>query len=642
MIYRFLQPLKVRKLSIVAIALSCGAFLTTPVQLLAQTSAQDGVADGRDEFVRGGAAATHKFIPGLSNTDFEYEDFDFWSEQCLQLGQNRQYPDALSACEKAISLKPKRDNIELWTTRSNALFQLARYAESLASYNHVVTLVPTNSAAIAYQCASLFQLDRYNDAIDRCEQALQVDGNWTTLSPSLALFYRGISLRRLGRLETALASYDQALRLNSDNASVNAERCSLLLELKTEADPSCSHKKKAMQQYYETALILEPTNIALWVQQGLALEQIGENAGALLSFTRAIDLNSKQAIALAHRCSVLNALEKYQQALESCEQALQTQQPNAFATAFLWSQHSAALLGLGEAESALAAAERAIAAKPDYALGWNSKAVSLWQIGQYEQAQDAVQKAIATYECSELALSKTFQRDYPDSPLVLYRGLILAYFNQGRIFVSLGQRRRSENNDQIAVGYYQSAINAYHTALKLNGAPHINRGSNQTIQACSSNPSEFVRQTSYVHQIQPVNSHFMADIHVNKASAHIQWYQSSGDSRSLNAALRDLEETIDLNPDSFAGWYNRGLAYAYLSRYGDAINAYAQANLLSPNNIYALTGQGMAMVGLGKLGEAIAMFNQALAIDPNYQPALQQREQALQQLFQRRENPNKR
>jgi hypothetical protein len=26
-----------------------------------------GVADWRDEFVRGGYAATHKFIPGLSN-----------------------------------------------------------------------------------------------------------------------------------------------------------------------------------------------------------------------------------------------------------------------------------------------------------------------------------------------------------------------------------------------------------------------------------------------------------------------------------------------------------------------------------------------------------------------------------------------
>jgi hypothetical protein len=28
-----------------------------------------GVADWRYEFVRGGSAATHKFIPGLSNTE---------------------------------------------------------------------------------------------------------------------------------------------------------------------------------------------------------------------------------------------------------------------------------------------------------------------------------------------------------------------------------------------------------------------------------------------------------------------------------------------------------------------------------------------------------------------------------------------
>jgi tetratricopeptide (TPR) repeat protein len=605
MTYKFLQPLRIGKLAIVAIALSYSTFLTTPSQLLAQTSAQD----------------------------FEYEDFDFWSEQCLQLGQNAQYADALSACEKAISLKPKRENIDLWTTRSNALFHLAKYAESLTSYSHVVTLAPKNSAAIAYQCAALFQLDRYNDAIDSCEQALRVDGNWGTVSPSLALFYRGASLRRLGRMETALASYEQALRLNSDNASVNAERCSLLLELKTEADPSCNMQEKIMQRYYETALVAEPTNVALWVQQGLALEQIGENASALLSYNRAIDLNPKQALALAHRCSVLNTLEEYQNALESCEQALKELQPSAFVTAFLWSQLSAALLGAGEAESSLAAAERAIAIRPDYAPGWNSKAVSLWQMEQYDQAKDAIQKAIDAYRCPELALSKTFQRDYPDPPLMLYRGLMLAYFNQGRIFVSLAQKSRIEKN-------YRTAADAYQTALNLNqpdsSTPYSNLGEDQALQTCSSNPTEFIRKTHY-GEFPPASSRFTADIYVNQASAYIQWSQIFEREAKLDDALIALERATELNPISFAGWYNMGLVYSQLGMYGKARKAYAQADLLSPNSIYVLTGQGIVMAGQRQFDEAIALFNQALALDPNYQPAQQHREQALQQLFQIRE-----
>jgi tetratricopeptide (TPR) repeat protein len=612
MTYRFLQQLRIGKLSIVAIALISGAYFATPLQLLAQTSAQD----------------------------FEYEDFDFWSEQCSQLGQNHQYTEALLACEKAISLKPKRENLELWKIRSNSLFHLARYAESLTSYNHVVTLSPSNSAAIAYQCASLFQLDRYNDAIDSCEQALRVDGNWETVSPSVALFYRGAALRRLGRLETALASYEQALRLTSDDASVNAERCSLLLEMKPEIDPACNTQERKMQQYYETALTLDPSNVALWVQQGLALEQIGEDAGALISYSRAIDLNPKQAIALAHRCGSLNALEEYQDALKSCEQALKEPQPSALATAFLWSQHSAALSGMGDPEAALSAAERAIAISPGYAPAWNNKAVSLWQMGQSQQAKDAIEKAIDAYRCPELALSETFQRDYLEPPLVLYRGLILAYFNQGRIFVSLGQKTRVEKN-------YQTAVDSYQTALDLNqpdfSTPYPNLGEDQTLQSCSPSPNEFTRKTHY-GELSPANSRFIADIYVNKASALIQWSQISArrDIR-LNDALTDLDAAIALNPDSFAGWYNQGLAYAQLGVYSQARVAYAQAGRLSPNNVYVLTGQGIVMTGLEEFDEAIAIFNQALAIDPNYQPAqqqreqaLQQREQALQQLFQTR------
>jgi tetratricopeptide (TPR) repeat protein len=540
---------------------------------------------------------------------FELQDYDFWSEQCLQLTQNRQYTDALTACETAISLKPKRDNIELWIGRSDALFHLARYAESLTSYTHVIELAPRSSVAIAYQCATLFQLNRYNDAIDSCEQALRIDGDWGQESPGLAFFYRGLALRKLGRLETARASYEQSLRLNPEDASANAEWCSLSLELGTAA-ATAGRNCQEINQAYAQALTQDASNVALWIQQGLTLEQLGSHAGALTAYNQALNLNPQNTIALAYRCGVLNALEQYQPALESCEQALKLEQPNAIATAFLWSQHSAALVGVGQAETALASAEQAIAIRPDYALGWNSQAVSLWHLARYEEAGAAIEQAIDAYQKSEAALDEKFQRDYPDPPLIFYRGIMVAYFNQGRILGSLGQ---AQKHWRTAENYWK-AINAYNAALSISRLFSIN---DQII---------------------------LSNIYANIASMYLQLSEldaTSNQDGNLSLALQAANRATDQNPNSFAGWYNRGLAKLKLGSYFSSQNDFERADQLNPNNLYVLTGRGMALLNLEEFEEAIASFNQALSIDPNYELAQNQRELAIQTQFQQGDEPNK-
>jgi tetratricopeptide (TPR) repeat protein len=88
-------------------------------------------------------------------------------------------------------------------------------AEYLPSFERVVTNTPYNSFAIAYQCAALFQLDKYEDAIGKCDGALQVNGNWGNISPSFALVYKGLALRKLGRLESALLLELEAIILRA-------------------------------------------------------------------------------------------------------------------------------------------------------------------------------------------------------------------------------------------------------------------------------------------------------------------------------------------------------------------------------------------------------------------------------------------
>ena len=325
--------------------------------------------------------------------EFKYENFEFWAEQCLLLRNERDYEKAIETCEKAISLKPRDRNAELWLARGQGLFHLGRYPESLTSFNRVVQASRNYSAAIAYQCAALHQLQKYSEAVDTCEQALRIDGNWGTSTPAFAWYYRGLALREMGRLETALGSFERSLDIDSSFDPAVAERCSTLSNLglmnPKEFPPTCTIQEAVL--YYEKALATYPNDVALLIQQGFALEQWSlEDANyerALKAYDRAIQLNPKSSAALARRCGILNQLQRYELALESCNQALAGDARwGSTGLPYVLTQHSIALTGLGKYEEAFASIDRALELDENYGPAWNSRAVTLWQRDQKDLA----------------------------------------------------------------------------------------------------------------------------------------------------------------------------------------------------------------------------------------------------------------
>lgn len=526
-----------------------------------------------------------------NSAGFEIDDFDFWVEQCVALSDEAEFEGALTACEKAISLEPRQDNTELWAARGNALFYLGRYTESLASFNRVVQASPKNSWAIAYQCANFVQLTQYADAVDTCEQALRIDGSWGNSSPAFAWYYRGLALRQMGRLETAFDSFEQALVIDPDDARASAGRCETLSALgQTELfTPDCGIREAVA--FYTQALTQYPNEVAILMQQGLALEQLGSQIGsyeqALTSYNRVIELNPESSIALARRCGVLNQLEQYEAALESCEQAFQHDgRWGANGLAYAWNQHSAALLGLGRYEESVASANRAIAIEPTYAPAWNDKAVSLWHLEQPAQAKIAVEQAIALYEEQLADLQQnTFERSNPDPPIVFYRGQALAWFNQGRILTRLAAvQRRGAAAEEL----YKTAALSYIKALEI----------------CTQATAE------PIISIALVNDTTLAAIWANLGAAYLYFDAAQAAEASLKA--------IELDQNSFQGWYNRGLALSRLQQFKLALQAYDQAEHLSPNNVDVLTARGLTLERKGDLQGAIAAFDQILNLYPDY------------------------
>ncbi len=543
---------------------------------------------------------------------FELEDFDFWAEQCLLMGEERQYEDALAACEEAIMLEPNDENVEIWATRSEALFHLGEYVEAVVSFNRVIQESPNYSLAIARQCASHFHLDRYQEAVDLCEQALRIDGNWGNDSPAFAWYYRGLALRQLGRLETALASFEQAITLEPEDPLAIAERCSTLADLGDyQALATCSitdgEELAALSDVaapqdlgeglrqaiasYEQALNMRPDDASLWIQQGIALEQLGDYERAISSYDRAIEINPEYALALARRCGVLNALGDYEAALESCEQALMGDERwGSLHSAYAWSQQSASLLGLEQYEDALAAAQRAVDSQPTYGLGWNNRAVSLWRLERYDEALTSINEAIAQYDATAEDILNTFERGYPEPLLLLYREQIIADYNRGRIFASLRQ--------------FDEAIAAYQSALDIN--MYVDR-----------------------QGVELITPAILSDILVNQSVAYLFWSELLArtqdppmrSAQALELGFMASQSAVNINPDSWTGWYNQGIIALRQRQFNRAFSAFEYAAYLQPEDISTLIGQGIALTGLAVQGqveaeEAIALFELVLNLDP--------------------------
>ena len=95
------------------------------------------------------------------NRHFEFEDFEFWVDQCLLLSQDDDHQKTLESCEQAISIRPGDNNIDLWTARSTALFNLEQYAEAIASFNRALRAALRDSISLAYERTAYVQLNQY-------------------------------------------------------------------------------------------------------------------------------------------------------------------------------------------------------------------------------------------------------------------------------------------------------------------------------------------------------------------------------------------------------------------------------------------------------------------------------------------------
>jgi predicted TPR repeat methyltransferase len=191
--------------------------------------------------------------------------------------------------------------------------------------------------------AALNDLGQPADALDSIEAALRLDPRY-----ALAWNNRGNTLRRLGRLPDALDSYERALALQPD---------------------------------YPEA----------WCHRAIVLNDLGRHPDAAASAEQALAARPGYADALQALGNALQALERFDEAVDAYGRALTKAAPQQQAE--IWCARGAALKKAGRLPAALDSYEQALRLRPDYALAEHYRANALRALDRREDAIAAYRRA---------------------------------------------------------------------------------------------------------------------------------------------------------------------------------------------------------------------------------------------------------
>lgn len=126
-------------------------------------------------------------------------------------------------------------------------------------------------------------------------------------------FNEGVNYSKLGQYSDAVASFDKAIFIKSNNAIYWNHRGMALDNLGRYTDAIAS---------YDKALAVRPDYADAWSNRGISLRKLGRYTDAVLSYDKAIAIRSDYAEAWLNRGVVLDYLGRYEEAVASYNKAI--------------------------------------------------------------------------------------------------------------------------------------------------------------------------------------------------------------------------------------------------------------------------------------------------------------------------------
>ena len=274
----------------------------------------------------------------------------------------------------------------------------------------VITCVA--AAAVLAECAALsrVQVEYWKNSEALFRRALDVTrDNWVAHNKL------GFALMPSGRLQEAIAEYEQALRIDPDYAEAHYNLGSVFLQegkdsdaiaqyeqaLRIEPDYANAHnnlgtvllregKVSDAIGHYEQALRFKPDFVEAHFNLGNALAEVGRVPEAIAHYEQALRIRPDYAEAHCNLGVALKQSGRIPEAIAQYEQALRIKPDFAEAHCCLGN----ILLQEGKVSDAIAQNEQALRIKPDFAEAHYNLGLALWQAGKAPEAISQWQQAL--------------------------------------------------------------------------------------------------------------------------------------------------------------------------------------------------------------------------------------------------------
>lgn len=500
------------------------------------------------------------------------------------------------------------------------LYKLERYEEAVTFYKKALGENPENHQVLNNLGLALHELGEYKKAIASYDEANSIK------SDNMAWNNRGLALYRLERYEEAIASYDKALKIKSNSHIAWNNRGNALFSL--------GKYQEAVKSYDKASKFKFDSNIAqfkqrkrkplkdkthkrsdnfypVWYNRGNALLRLGRYEQAIDSYSKALRYNPTEYEAFYNKGNALFFLKRYEEAIKSYDSCLRFHK---------------------ECFQAL-----------------NNRGNALSLLGSYEEAIESYDKALEK-------LTNLFYDNINKSYILYNKGNTL--FKLGRYEDAISNYNASLNfnnnyytwnnlgNAQFQLSLYEDAIDSYQKALQIK-SDYLNALYN--IGNCHSRNGRYLEAVESYNSLLAIKSDYYAAWN-NQGNALKHLYNHTQASESYQNVLQHKSDTYHLSLHNlsclyfdngylqkaflcysellkiqqynYKHWLCQGRVLFELGRYEEAIESYRQALKIKPDSYIAWCNQGTIQFKTGRYEEAIESYKQALKIKPNYLYAL--------------------
>ncbi|BAZ15572.1 TPR repeat-containing serine/threonine protein kinase [Calothrix sp. NIES-4071] len=301
-----------------------------------------------------------------------------------------------------------------------------------------------NSNELYKQANTLYDLQRYNDALNTYQKAVEIRADYSD-----AWYGKGKALYELKRYKDALSAYDKSIQISPNNKDAWKGRGFTLDKLNRESEAIASYNK---------ALTIQPNDFEVWNALGESNSDLKRYDDAIKAFDKAVEIKPDYYQSWFNKGKILHTLKRYDDAIGAYDKTIELK-PSYEAA---WYNKGNALINLQRYQDAFNAYDKAVQLKPDYVTAWISRSNTLLNLRRYPEALDSFNQVVK-YDPDNISafLNRGWllhqQQQYEqavqsyDKAIVVKRNDYQAWYNRGNSLFSL--KRYSE-----AVASYNRAI----------------------------------------------------------------------------------------------------------------------------------------------------------------------------------------